>query len=201
MQETRSIPAGGGEPVTAYQTAGFIESRYRSDQLQTASPARRLGATVLDGLLGALVIWAGVVGAAGSTVATSGTGVAGGGAAFGLVLFVLAVVGWWAFSVWTWSRGQSPGKYVLHLYVMRDDGSRAGGWYTFGREFLVKQLLFGVLISVVTVGLGWLVAAVWLLWDRNTQTLWDKVARTYVAHSPGGYLPATRREREAADRR
>ena len=113
-----------------------------------------------------------------------------------VVIFWLAIpiLGWLIWFAIVAPRGQSPGKQILGLYIMRNDATRAGGGFTWVREFLVKWLLFGVLIQGVTAGIGWLIAALWLLWDRDRQCLWDKVTDTHVAYSPQGFCPTTANE-------
>lgn len=149
----------------AMQPIRRIESFYAPEQLQTATPGRRLGGWALDGLV---------------AVVTLG-------------------VGWLIWFLIVAQRGQTPGKQMLGMYIMREDGSRAGGWYTILREVVVKGL-FSLVIGVIsgyTTGLGsllWLPAALWCTWDRERQCLWDKVAYTYVAYSPMGYRPATAAE-------
>ena len=114
--------------------------------------------------------------------------------------FVTLGVGWLIWFLIVAQRGQTPGKQMLGMYIMREDGSRAGGWYTVLREIGVKFLLFGTVISAIsgaTNGLGgllWIPAALWCTWDRERQCLWDKVISTYVAHSPQGYRPPTAEE-------
>lgn len=120
----------------------------------------------------------------------------GGWALDGLVITVTLGVGWLIWFLIVAQRGQTPGKQMLGMYIMREDGSRADGWYTLLREILVKWL-FGAAISLISAGTGglgtllWLPAALWCTWDRERQCLWDKVASTYVAYSPEGYRPAT----------
>ena len=140
--------------------ARLIESYYGFDELDTASPGRRLGGYVLDTLL----------------------------------TIVTLLIGWLIWFIIVAPRGQTPGKQLLGIYVMREDGSRAGGWYMWLREFVVKGLVFGLLISAITAGLAWVLAAQWCLWDRKRQCLWDKVTATYVARSPLGYRPLTANE-------
>ena len=54
----------------------------------------------------------------------------------------------------------------------------------FVREFLVKGLLFGLLYAL-TLGILFLVDNLWPLWDKNNQTLHDKVMDTYIVRVPG----------------
>ena len=142
-----------------------IEAFYQPEQLQTATQGRRLGGWALD-----------VV-----------------------VVTVTFGIGWLIWLLLVAQRGQTPGKQMLGMYIMREDGSRAGGWYTLLREFVVKGL-FWLVISALGAGtngagtLLWLPAALWCTWDRERQCLWDKVANTYVAYSPGGYRPPTAAE-------
>ena len=149
----------------ATQPMRRIEAFYPPEQLQTATPGRRLGGYVLDLLV---------------TVATFG-------------------IGWLIWFLVIAQRGQTPGKQMLGMYIMREDGSRAGGWYTIVREVIVKAL-FSIVIAVISAATGgvgsllWLPAALWCTWDRERQCLWDKVASTYIAHSPGGYRPPTAAE-------
>ena len=141
----------------------FIESCYPPDELRTATPIRRLAAYVVDTAIAIVTV------------------------GFGWFIWFLLVA----------PRGQSPGKQLLGMYTMRDDGSRAGGWYTWLRELVVKGLLFSgvfVLLGSFTGGLGqllWVVPAAWCVWDVQRQCLWDKVASTYIAHSPEGFRPLT----------
>lgn len=140
-----------------------IEQVYEEQELQTATPGRRLGAYSLDLVISIFTLY----------------------------------IGWIVWFIFTAQRGQTPGKQLVGLYVVREDGSRAGGWYMWLREWLVKGLLFG-LIGAVTAGIVSLLAMLWLLWDRDRQCLWDKVASTHVGYSPFDYVPLTRGEQEFA---
>ena len=118
----------------------------------------------------------------------------------GLIVGIATPLGWLVWLLLVAPRGQSPGKQLLGMYIIRADGSRAGGAYTWVRELLVKQLLFlGVLsfVVVATGGVGVVLLAIpplWCVWDAQRQCLWDKVTSTYIAHSPQGYRPLTAAE-------
>lgn len=85
---------------------------------------------------------------------------------------------WWLFAL---RRGQTPGKQVVGIRVIKDDGSPSGWGYTFLREFVIKFVLVGIL-SNLTMGAAWLIDYLWPLWDREKkmQTLHDKLLGTIV---------------------
>ena len=85
---------------------------------------------------------------------------------------------WWLIAL---GRGQTPGKQIVGIRVIKDDGEPSSWGYTFLREFVVKFLLLGFL-SQVTFGIAWLVDYLWPLWDRSKkmQTLHDKLLGTIV---------------------
>lgn len=111
---------------------------------------------------------------------------------FAFAYFTLGV-GWLIWFAIVAPRGQTPAKQLLNLYVLHDDGARAGGGYIWLREVLIKGLLFGF-ISIATLYVAWFFAALWCVWDRDRQCLWDKVGSTLVAYSPLGVRPHTRTE-------
>ena len=100
-----------------------------------------------------------------------------------LIYVVLAgYIVWWLFAL---GRGQTPGKQIVGIRVIKDDGSPSGWGYTFLREFVIKFLLLGFL-SRVTFGISQLVDYLWPLWDRSAkmQTLHDKLLGTLVVCNP-----------------
>jgi hypothetical protein len=71
-------------------------------------------------------------------------------------------------------RGQTPGKRLLAIRVVRLDGQRIGWWSAFGR--------FGGYYASLATGL---LGFAEMLWDRNRQTLQDKLADTVVIRVSG----------------
>ena len=97
-----------------------------------------------------------------------------------LLFFVTLIIGyiiWWLFTL---SRGQTPGKRLVGIRVMRTDGTASDWGSTFVREFLVKFALFEVAADLVTFGLGSFIDLLWAFWDRDRQTLHDKIVNTVV---------------------
>ncbi len=106
-----------------------------------ASPARRLGGYLMEGVL--FVVTLGI----------------------GYLIWWVVVLG----------RGQTPGKQVLGMRVLRLQSVESAGWgLMFFREVVAKGLI-GIL-SLLTLG----ITNFWLLWDSNRQELWDKLASTIV---------------------
>jgi len=93
----------------------------------------------------------------------------------GLILFFTLGIGWviWWFIVAP--RGQNPGKAVVGIRVIRTNGDavRTGGMFVRG--------LAGALAGLIPLYLDEL----WLLWDRDAQTIHDKIVATVVVRAKG----------------
>ena len=96
-------------------------------------------------------------------------------------IVVIGYIVWWLFVL---GRGQTPGKQIVGIHVIKDDGEPSGWGYTFLREFVIKFLLVGML-SYWTIGILKLVDYLWPLWDRakKMQTLHDKLLGTIVVRN------------------
>ena len=94
------------------------------------------------------------------------------------LIVMLGYIVWWLFAL---GRGQTPGKQIVGIRVIKDDGTPSGWGYTFLREFVIKFLLLN-LLSEPTFGIARLVDYLWPLWDRaeKMQTLHDKMLGTIV---------------------
>ena len=106
----------------------------------------------------------------------------------GLLLGTL-VLGWYIWFIFTAQDGQTPAKKILGMYVIKADGSRAGGGYMALRELVFRGIVGGVAGSICFVYS--FLAPMWCLWDKDRQCLWDKMGSTYVARSPFGFNPLT----------
>ena len=119
-----------------------------------------------------------------------------------LIIWLTAGIGWLIWLAIVAPRGQSPGKSLLGLRILRTDGEQVAGGHVWLREFgwdaalgiLTAGLL--ALLGAVASSVGelfilwfwltfvfWAVSfldAAWLLWDRDRQTLHDKVLGTLV---------------------
>ena len=124
--------------------------------LEIASVGQRLGAWLVDAVVGILV------GAAGFVV--------------GLVLGVgfitfLVVIGYAVIYLWmVATKGQSPGKMAVKIKIVRMDGSSLG----FG-GVLLREII-GKFVSGLVIYLGY----IWILFDDKRQGWHDKIAGTLV---------------------
>ena len=138
-----------------------------SEALALASPLRRLGARVVDGLILAAVFTALVAGGAIDFDVSSTDSIP-------RAFFVMAVVvGGMYETLFIAARGQTPGKMALGIRVVGVEAPRPPGL-----SRAVTRWFVPVIASLIP--LGGLVVYAWLLWDRRRQGLHDKAARTLV---------------------
>jgi uncharacterized RDD family membrane protein YckC len=78
--------------------------------------------------------------------------------------------------------GQTWGKQLLGIRVVRDSGESMGfGWAAL-REIVVKGLAVGIASSIVPF-LPWLLDNLWPLWDDQNRALHDMVVSTHVVRA------------------
>ena len=101
-----------------------------------------------------------------------------------VLVFLTLIIGyiiWWLFTL-RW--GQTPGKQLLGIRVIRIDGTESGWGWTFIREFVVKVLGVGVLNAiiglVIPIPVFTFLDPMWAIWDKDRQALHDKVMKTIV---------------------
>jgi uncharacterized RDD family membrane protein YckC len=99
----------------------------------------------------------------------------------GLLFVVTAVIGWLVWAFFVSKNGQSPAKSILGLRVVKQATGRAA---TRGQMFV--RWLFKRLLALIAI--AWVIAALWMLWDKNRQALWDKLAETIVVDDPTGVV-------------
>ncbi|GIW44219.1 MAG: hypothetical protein KatS3mg077_1501 [Candidatus Binatia bacterium] len=88
----------------------------------------------------------------------------------GVLLGIVLLLGYnvWAFLVFV--KGLTPGKKLLGIRVIKEDGT-SPGFFT----MLIRELM-GKPISALVLFLGFL----WILFDRDKQGWHDKLMSTYV---------------------
>ncbi len=130
-----------------------------------ASWWQRVGAAIVDWLIGAAI----------STVGTLvGRGLGSGSDALGVFFIVVGSLASFAFGIWNLVRqgqtGQTVGKSALSIRLVRLDGTTPPGvWLSIGRALLH-----------ILDGLPCLIGYLWPLWDAKRQTFADKIVNTVV---------------------
>ncbi|MEM7247838.1 MAG: RDD family protein [Acidobacteriota bacterium] len=98
---------------------------------------------------------------------------------------LLLTVGWWActslvvvvlFGHWIVTRGQTPGKMVMGIRIVRSDGSPVGWWHGVVLRYVVR---FGLGLIPVAGRLLGLINAV-LIFENERRCLHDHIADTIV---------------------
>ena len=128
-----------------------------------ASPGKRLGACVLDILVPlaffiVVLVGVAVVGEESIELAAN--------------LVVVLFLGYVIWTIVLFVRGTTPGKKLLGMRVVKEDGQDATFFTMLIREWI------GKLISGLIFSLGFL----WILFDRDNQGWHDKLLGTYVVH-------------------
>ncbi|MDE3094373.1 MAG: RDD family protein [Chloroflexota bacterium] len=85
------------------------------------------------------------------------------GALIGIIVGVSYFVGFWM------TQGATPGKMLLGLKVVRQDGAPVDG-----STALLRYV--GYIVSSIPIGLGFL----WIIWDPRHEGWHDKIAKTRV---------------------
>jgi uncharacterized RDD family membrane protein YckC len=167
----QSPPAPDIQPVPSFQYASF---------------GQRLLALFIDGLIVGVVSWivsmvtslvtmtaSGGLSAAGSSATSVSTNpMMVTAAIINLAVSVFLLILGAAYYIYmTGSRGQTLGKMIMKIKVVKSDGQPNIGY---GTAFLRETI--GRLLSSLIIDLGYL----WMLWDSNKQTWHDKIAGTIV---------------------
>lgn len=168
---SRAGPPGSSPPRPADRAAGRAAG-------ELAAPGPRLGAVLLDSLIGTLAVWVALVVPAfvGSALVSLDNA---GAVAVGIVLILGGIAGaFWLLAVYHYVAvgrvGQTYGKHLLDLRVVSERaGQPIGSWRAVGRE-LVKAL------GIYALGLG----VLWILWDDRRQGWHDKAVGSVVVRAP-----------------
>jgi uncharacterized RDD family membrane protein YckC len=171
------IPGGPETPPSGWQhpiaTSGGWEGR------PLASWGSRVGAALLDWLIllipVTLLIVLVVFVALNSTGGGIVTGILSGLAYLVAVLFYAPAL----MAREGEHNGQTWGKQIVGIRVIRDSGQPVDLGFGFIREFVVKGLLFGFLGSFLF-SIPTLLDYLWPLWDDENRCLHDMVVSTHV---------------------
>ncbi len=118
-----------------------------------------------------------------------------------LLAIVTLGIGYIVWSLVIWARGQTPGKQVLRMRVIRVENRRVANWgWMFLRQLGIYFALFFLIGIIVSLALDssqdrstvlsilqvvwWLANAIVFLIDSRNQTILDKIVKTVVIKEP-----------------
>jgi uncharacterized RDD family membrane protein YckC len=165
-------PSGWQEPIATSAGSGW-------EGKQLASWGSRVGAYLLDALILLIPVTAVIV-----LVVVVALNSTGGGIVLGIVSGLLYLVVLVFYAPVLMARegehnGQTWGKQIVGIRVVRDNGVPVDFGFAFVRDVLVKGLLFGFVgswfFSIPT-----LIDYLWPLWDGENRCLHDMVVSTHV---------------------
>jgi uncharacterized RDD family membrane protein YckC len=169
------VPPGGWQQPIARQESGWIGR-------PLASWGSRLGAYLIDGLIVLVPIVILAVLLFGGTVDGDSSVWAWIGASLLYVLLIAAVVLLYAplLMIRAGERnGQTFGKQLVGIRVVRDNGQPFGFAWAAYREVVLKQIAVNV-ASFIIPFLPWFLDYFWPLWDDENRALHDMGASTHV---------------------
>jgi len=169
---------GGPVPPGGWQQP-IARSQFDAAPGQLASWGSRVGALLLDGLFRLLVLGVGVGIASGLGAVNNAAGIV-----VGVIVVLGYIVAILFYGAYFMSRdgehnGQTPGKQILGIRVVRDGGQPFDFGSAFVREFLVKQALFGFL-GLFFFAIPTLLDYLWPLWDDSDRSLHDMLVTSHV---------------------
>ena len=105
-----------------------------------------------------------------------------------LLVIVTLILGWIIWSLIVWGNSTSPAKQLLKMKVVKKDTGLRASYGTMAlRELVGKWLIVNIVIGSIC-GIVSLVLDFMLLWDKDRQELWDKIAGTIVVDDPGDVI-------------
>ena len=150
---------------------------------------RRAVAYLLDGVIIGVVVTLIIViitSAAGGVGFLGGDATGYGGLVLGLLfstLIAAAVAVLYAPFYMARTNGQTLGKQVMGIRVVRASGQPVDFLWSVLREVIIKAVVFAGLGASVTFGLAWLVDCLWPLWDNENRALHDLIVDSRVVRA------------------
>ena len=133
-----------------------------------ASPGRRLGAYFMDLIIPAFALFVIILTFGGAlAVSEKGKGI---WASLLLLLSFALFAGYIIWALILFAQGTTPGKRILKMWVVKENGKNANFLTMLIREWIGKPIS----------GLFFMIGYLWILFDQNNQGWHDKLVSTYV---------------------
>jgi uncharacterized RDD family membrane protein YckC len=173
-------PPGGWQQPIGRQDPGWVGQ-------PLASWGSRVAAWFIDLLIIAvpatIIFWtlvAGAIGLSGDDSDASFWALVGGALLSVLIFAVIALI----YAPATMARqgshnGQTWGKQLVGIRVVRDSGAAMDFWSAALREVVVKGLAVGIASSIIPF-IPWFLDSFWPLWDDQNRALHDMAVSTHV---------------------
>jgi uncharacterized RDD family membrane protein YckC len=184
-------PAGGATTIPPGVTAppSRVGAQPVGGRHALAPWGRRAVAYILDGIIvgviTALIIVL-ITGAAGGVGFLGGDATGYGALVVGFLFSTLiaTAVALLYSPIWmVRTNGQTLGKQLMGIRVIRPDGRPIEFLYALVREVVVKTFLFAGLGGSITFGLVWLLDCLWPLWDDENRALHDMIVNSRVVRA------------------
>jgi uncharacterized RDD family membrane protein YckC len=181
-------PQPGYPPQTGYQPPPYVPPPPKPkgphgqpifNGVECATWGSRVGAYLLDFLFGVVIPVA--IG-----IPLAASGVSGLDTVGAVIILAAIIVGFPVCSAIVESRsgahnGQTWGKQIVGIRVIRDGGETVGFGYAFLREFLVRWLLIGFIGGLFFIPP--LLDLLWPIWDESNRALHDMVVNSHVVRA------------------
>lgn len=103
----------------------------------------------------------------------------------GLSIVTLGI-GYLIWSLVVWQDGQTPGMRIMHLRCIRKQDRSQATWGTMA----LRQIVGGIVQAILDWFIVGIVLLFMILWDKDRQMIWDKIAGTVVIKDPPGVMGA-----------
>jgi len=115
----------------------------------------------------------------------------------GVLFLVTLIIGWFIWLIFTSKDGQTPAKKLVGTYAIGiETGRQLSQGETWLREVVIKLIALGI-AGNVTFGPVSLLDDIWLFFDKDRQTLHDKVLKQVVVYAPAGLPPSMQFQQNA----